>query len=243
MSKKINNEMLFRALSDVDDKYIEEALNYSFKESRAKVSTLRTRALIGSIAAIAVAVVGGIIIFNSVEGTNKTAEVERYRAPHNEAQQETVAAYIQDGAEEAAEVNSYYGAVAELTEDAIEEEVADSNFVNSIDIEVPSELDGITTYDYEFCDGLIRTSYFDANGELLLEINQIITDSESDILNDSGINYLESYEAVAFSDDITLYRDGEYYLGATVSRNDELFIIRTPLGVSEDTLQTIISQI
>lgn len=248
MSKKLNNEALFRALSDVDDKFIEEALNYSEGRKKARVFSLRNRAMIGSIAAVAIAVIGGIIIFNISNNSNKSSEAE-FAVPHNDASQEevaeiaaaeSIAAVCDNESNRGGNVPAY--AVTDAVTEEVEEEV-DSNSINGLTISIPSELGEITTRDYEYSDGMMRISYFDANGELLLEIYRHTQDVQADSSFDSGIDYLERYEAVEVSEDITLYRDEDSYLGAVVTRNDELIIVRSPMGVSEDTLQTIIGQI
>lgn len=247
MSKKLNNEALFRALSDVDDKFIEEALNYSVGRKKARVSSLRNRAMIGSIAAVAIAVIGGIVIFN-INNSSKNSEAE-FATPHNDASQEevaeiaaaeSIAAVCDDGVDRGGNVPAF--AVTDAATEEVEVEV-DSNSINGLTISIPSELGDITTRDYEYSDGMMRVSYFDANGELLLEIYRHTLDVQADSSFESGIEYLDRYEAVEVSEDITMYRDDDSYLGAVVTRNDELIIVRSPMGVSEGTLQTIIGQI
>ncbi|MCQ2516151.1 MAG: hypothetical protein MJ094_04730 [Saccharofermentans sp.] len=239
MSKKLNNENLLRAFSDVDDKYIEEALNYSLKGKKANVSTLQNRALIGSIAAVAIAVVGGIIFLNI---SNKSSEAEYNASAHNAAVQEEVsemntleieAAVCED------EIDGVGGAPATENETS----VATMDASLDLDMYMPEELGNIVTSDYEVSDSLLRTSYFDANGELLLEINQYFDEYDSNGIQDIDDEYLQIYEAVHTNDGITIYRDGDDCLGATFVRNNNYYIVRTPMGVSEDALQTIIGQI
>lgn len=232
MTKNINNKQLLRALSDVDDKYILEAALES--KPRAKVTRLGSPMILGSVVAVVIALVGGLIFIKY--SSNSYSKSEEAVAVHNSAMQDNrdeinspsfspeTAACIADAEEEV--IYDY------RTEDASIDDAGADMEPPSYYINLPEELRNATISDYEYGSDFVRMSYFDESGELLLEI-ECCSHPIDDAL-------FQNYSTNEVSDTLTLYFDGDAYVGAMFIRND-YYMIRTPMGVSEETIMELIS--
>jgi len=234
MSKTLNNEKLLRALSDVDDKYINEAMNPE-SSGKAKVSFLRNPAVIGSIAAISIALIGGIFLLKNSD--NKSEErVQNFAASEDLGRDSAQATYAgidfeySEGTLAAVEE----AAMAPSNDLCVNAESEDSN-IRSVNIaHLPEELSEATLTDYEYSDGFVRTSYFDESGELLLEIECNLESNDESFQN---------YVREEASSGVTFYLDDNIYIGASFERDGNYYLIRTPMGVSYETLMSIVNQI
>ena len=75
MDKKLDAARLLRAMGDVDDKYIEEALEVSAPAKRAAITTLRRYSgLIGAVAAALLLVAAGGVLFKTLGSAQSASE-------------------------------------------------------------------------------------------------------------------------------------------------------------------------
>lgn len=226
MNKPLSNMQLLRALGEVDDRFISDAMEC---KSKRKVTALSRRTLIASIAALLIALIGGYFITKNYSNRSETINI--LSDSYDKAEETRI---IQDSSIEIAEVIT-----EETTGGTLVEQFVPNNADQSIDLPIsiilPDELSTSSTEDYEYSSDVFRMSYFDEAGDLLLEIER------SSISLDTS--FLENYESYIVSQDVTLYLDGDVYVGATIMKDEYSYIIRTPMGVSENTIMEIISQL
>ncbi|MCR5200726.1 MAG: hypothetical protein K6C38_06375 [Saccharofermentans sp.] len=199
MDKKIDAARLLRAMSDVDDKYIEEAMETAAPAKRATVTSLRRYSgIIGIVAAAAILILVGGTIMNYM-GRSKSAS-EEIQA-HNQSI-EGVVAEIDSATDDNSQgaVSGGSGECAGAPTTAAEPEVEDAYLYSrdsltceymcfafesldaleesaQFDFEAPDSVDGSSDchyFNYVYDDGfnIAEIQYLDEDGNLICTIRK-----------------------------------------------------------------------
>lgn len=267
MDKRVNATRLLRTMSEVDDKYIEEALEISASK-RAVVTPLRRYSgVIAIVAALLLLIGGGLFGFNRYINKAKNAS---YTVPaHNHAVDDPNLFFASGAAPASAERSADTATAADETIAealSIDGEVVTGGVVNydysianpvteytslddledrcGFDFVVPDSVNGSTSCVYNFYDveeGLAEVRYLDDDGNVICTIRK--SPVEADISGCYDCFSITEKVDVDGLDNVMLSGNASGFGLATWMQGDYSYSIRLDETVSGDALLDLISQV
>ena len=268
MDKRVNATRLLRAMSDVDDKYIEEALETSASK-RAVVTPLRRYSgVIAIVAALLLLIGGGLFGFSKYINKSKTAS--ETVAAHNQAVNAPEMFFSRGAAPASAErSNDTVPAAEETLAEALgvdgglvtggEGNSYDYSIANPVtvytsledledrcgfDFDVPDSVNDSTSCVYNFYDtaeGLAEVRYLDDDGNVICTVRK--SPVEADISGCYDCFSITEKVDVDGLDNVMLSGNASGFGLATWMQGDYSYSIRLDETVSGDAIIDLISQV
>ena len=271
MDKNVNVKRLLRAMSDVDDKYIEEAMETSAPARRAVTTSLRRYSgIIGVVAAAAILLfIGGALMRFMSSSSTRSESADYEPAAHNmevhsysdnavagEEQSDSYA-YAQGGS---ADPQGTTAAVAEIEEGELSLRDSDAcDYMRlafdsldaledsaQFDFGVPEEVDGSTTcnyFNYVYDNGfnIAEVQYLDDDGNLICVIRK--AQGERNISDCVDCFSVERRVDVDDIGTVNLSGNNRGYAVAYWIRGGYSYSVTTDEMLTEDSMLELVSQV